>query len=159
MEMEREARRTRVGLTVGRTALQTLREGCSYLQFEEKLLSLHLSGLDIGSMNHFVKFIEGFVDSMEVVMDRKIRDHIHGIDHVTCRKRLFAFAADKVTELHMTGDAIGMLIMTEEGELKPLFIDYLLVTKHTGHALMSDIYYETFIKNWDRRRKRSVSNA
>ena len=42
MEVERHARRTRVALTAGRTALQTLREGCKYLQFEEKLLSLHL---------------------------------------------------------------------------------------------------------------------
>ena len=33
-------------------------------------------------MNHSVEFIEGFVDSMEAVMDRKIREHIHAIDTV-----------------------------------------------------------------------------
>ncbi len=80
MEVKRKARRSRVGLSFGRAALQTLREGCTYLQFEEKLLTLHLSGVDIGSMNHSVKFIEGFVDSMEVVMDRRIRDHVRAID-------------------------------------------------------------------------------
>ncbi len=64
MEVERIARRTRVGLTVGRATLQTLREGCSYLQIEEKLLTMHLAGLEICSMNHFVRFIKGFVDSM-----------------------------------------------------------------------------------------------
>ncbi len=48
MEVDRQARRNRVGLIVGRAALQTLREGSSYLQFEEKLLNLHLAGLDIG---------------------------------------------------------------------------------------------------------------
>jgi hypothetical protein len=146
MEVERKARRTRVGLTAAREAFQTLREGCSYLQFEEKLFTLHLAGLDIGSMNHSVRFIRGFVDSMEVVMDRRIRDRIHAVDLVTCRKRLFAFAADKATELHRTGDDIGMLIMTEEGQLKLVFLDYLLVTKHTGHALMREIYEETFVK-------------
>ena len=83
---------------------------------------------------------------MDVVMDRRIREHIHAIDTVTGRKRLFAFAADKVTELHMTGDAIGLLIMTEEGEVKPIFIDYLLVTQHTGYALMREIYEKTFVK-------------
>jgi hypothetical protein len=93
-----------------------------------------------------VKFIEGFVDNMTVAMDRKIREHLHAVDPVTCRTRLFAFAANKVTELRRTGDAIGMFIMTEEGELKAMFIDYLLVTKHTGHALMSKIYEETFVK-------------
>jgi hypothetical protein len=39
MEVERQARRNRVGLTVGMATLQTLREGSSYLQFEEKLLT------------------------------------------------------------------------------------------------------------------------
>ncbi len=35
--------------------------------------------------------------------------------------------------------------MTEEGELKALFADYLLVTGHTGEALMGQIYDETFV--------------
>ncbi len=97
-------------------------------------------------MNHSAKFNEGFVDSMADVMERKTRDHIHGIDHITGRKRLFAFAADKVTELNKTCDVVGIMIMTEEGELKPLFVDNLLITQHTGHALMIDIYEKTFIK-------------
>ena len=146
IELELKARRTRVGLSVGRAALQTIREGCSYLQFEEKLPNLHLSGLEIGSMNHSVRFIKGFVDNMAAVMDRRIRDHMHVVDVVTCRKRLFAFVADKVTELHRTGDDVDMVIMTEEGELKPIFLEYLLVTKHTRHGLMSEIYEKTFVK-------------
>ena len=112
---------------------------CSYLQLEEKLLRHHLASLDIVSMNDSVKFIQGFVESVEVVMDMRIREHVHAVDDVKGRKRLFAFAADKVIELHMTGDAIGMLIMTKEGEVKPIFIDYLLVTQHTGYALMRKI--------------------
>ena len=139
-EKERLARRARVGLTVARAALQTIRGGNSYRQFEEKLLEFHLAGSDIGSMNHSVRFIRGFVDSMEVVMDKRIRDHMHGVDRVTNRKRLFAIAADKVTALHRTCDAVGMLIMTDEGELKTMFLDYLLVTQHTGDALMRGIY-------------------
>jgi hypothetical protein len=97
-------------------------------------------------MNHFVRFIKGFVDIMKFGMDKRIRDYIHDVDIVKGRKRLFAFAADKVTELHMTGDAIGMLIMPEEGEFKPIFLDFLLVTQHTGHGLMRGIYEETFVK-------------
>ena len=73
---------------------------------------------------------------------------IHAVDHVTCRKILFAFDADKVTELHRIniGDAIGILIMAEEEKLKPIFLYYLLVTQHTGHALMRKTYEETFVK-------------
>ncbi len=53
--------------------------------------------------------------------------------------------ADKVTELHRTEDAIALIIMTEEGELKAVFADYLLVTGHTGEALMGQICDETFV--------------
>ncbi len=56
-ESEREARRRRVGMDIARTALQTLREGASYVQFEHKLQSLHLVGVDIGSLNHSREFI------------------------------------------------------------------------------------------------------
>ena len=59
---------------------------------------------------------------------------------------MFVFAADKVTELHMTGDVVGMLIMTEKGVIKTIFVDCLLVTQHTGHALMRHIYEDTFVK-------------
>ncbi len=79
-------------------------------------------------------------------MDRRIKNHIHATDKVTCHKCLFAFAADKVNELHMTGDVVDMLIMTEAGDIKPLFVDYLLLTQHIGHALMKGIYEKTFVK-------------
>ncbi len=127
--MEWKALRARVGLIGDIVACQILREGCSYLQSEEKLLTLHLGYLDNGSMNHFVRYIKRFLDSMEVVMDKRIRDYIHAVDPLTNRKRGFAFAADKIIELHKAGDAIGMLILKKEVELKHIFLDYLLVTK------------------------------
>ncbi len=77
-------------------------------------------------MNHSVRFIRGFVDSMDVVMDMRIKDHMHGVDRVTGRKKLFAIAANKVSALHRTCDANGMMIMADEGELKTMFQDYLL---------------------------------
>ena len=54
--------------------------------------------------------------------------------------------AGKVTELHRTGDAVALMLMTEEGELHAIFIDYLLVTGHTEDALMREIYDNTFLK-------------
>jgi hypothetical protein len=64
-------RRSRVGLTIATIALQTLREGCSYLQFEKKLLDLHLASLDIGSLNHSKEFIRLFVKSMRTAVGKK----------------------------------------------------------------------------------------
>ena len=61
-------------------------------------------------------------------------------------KRVFAFAADKVIELLRAGDARGMLIITEAGDIKPLFVDYLLLTQHIGNALMKGIYEKTIVK-------------
>ena len=46
-------------------------------------------------MNHSISFIREFVDSMGVVMDRSIRDHIHTVDNVIGRKRLFALLRTK----------------------------------------------------------------
>ncbi len=61
---ERARRRSRVGLTIARTNLQTVREGGSYLKFEAWLQSLQQAGLDIGSLNHSRKSIKTFVESM-----------------------------------------------------------------------------------------------
>jgi hypothetical protein len=145
-EVTRGERRRRVGLNIARTALQTLREGASYVQFEHKLQSLHLAGVDIGSLNHSREFIRHFAESITAVMDWRISEHVRAIDPVTGWKRVFAIMADKVTELHRTGDAIALPIMTEEGELMVVFTDYLLVTCHTGEAVMGQIYDETFVK-------------
>jgi hypothetical protein len=133
-------------MNITRTTLQTLREGASYVQFEHKMQSLYLAGVDIGSMNHSKEFIRGFMESMATVMDRRMKDHVRVIDPITGRKRVFAFMADKVTELHWTGDAVVVMIMSAEGGLQDVFADYLLATGHTGEALMGQIYDETLVK-------------
>ena len=127
----REVRRRRVGLNIARTALQTLREGASCVQFEHKLHSLHLAGVYIGSMNHSRECIRGFVESMNIVMDKRVMKHVRAIDSITCRKRVFAFMSDEVTELHQTRDAVALMTISEKGELQAVFADYLLVTGHT----------------------------
>ena len=126
-EGTRNLRRIRVGINIARTALQTVREGTNYLQFEEKLHILHLAGSDIGPLNHLRQFIRAFVGSMAIVMDKRIERHLHAVDAITGRKRIFAFMADKVTELHITRDAVVMMVMSSVGELQAVFVDYLLV--------------------------------
>ena len=72
------------------------------MQFEEKMRSLHLACVDIGSLNYSREFIRAFVESIKVVMGQRIERHLHVVDAATSRKRIFAFMADKVTELHGT---------------------------------------------------------
>ena len=101
--VSRGQRRRCVGLNIARTALQTVLEGASYVQFEHKLQSLHLADVEIGSMNHSINCIRTFVESMTTVMDRKIGVYMSAIDPITSRKRVFAFMSDKDTELYRTG--------------------------------------------------------
>ncbi len=68
------------------------------------------------------------MESLTVVMDRRIERHLHAIDPITGRKRIFAFMADKVTELNITRDAVALMVMSMGGELQAVFFDYLLVT-------------------------------
>jgi hypothetical protein len=82
-------------------------------------------------MNHSRKLIRGFVDIVTTIMDKRVCEHVRVIDPVTCRKRVFVFMVDKVMELHRTGDAVAVLIISEEGELQVMFADYLLLIGHT----------------------------
>ena len=107
----RQLRRSRVGLTITRTTLQIVREGNNYMQFEEKLHSLHLTYVDIKSLNNSKESIKAFVESMTVVMDRKIERRLHAVDAVTGQKRIFLFMADTFTEPHKTGDAVALMAM------------------------------------------------
>ena len=72
--------------------------------------------------------------------------HLREDDPVTGRRRPFVVMADKVTELNRTMDAVDLMVMSEKGELHVVFVDYLFVTRHTGEALMRQIYEEAFIK-------------
>ena len=71
------------------------------------------------------------------MLDR-LRAWIRGIDPATGKPRLIALQADKVTELHRTGQAVGLIVM-EEGELKSSFFDYRHVKGHTGKDLARDL--------------------
>ncbi len=51
---------------------------------------------------------------MTTVMDLRIQRHLHAIDEVTGWKRIFALMADKVTEMHKTGDVVALVIMSED---------------------------------------------
>ncbi len=70
--------------------------------------SLHLAWVDIGTLNHSREFIRGFVDNMIAMMGMRISEHVRAIDPVIGRKRVLAFMADNVTELHRTWDAAAV---------------------------------------------------
>jgi hypothetical protein len=119
--------------------MQTLREAGSYLQFEHKVLDMHLSGGNVGSLNHSKAFIAELVPCIFKCTIERIKAYLHKTDPVTKRHQVFSLNADKVTELHRTGQAIGVITF-EEGELKALFVDYRHVLGHTGEEITEDIF-------------------
>ncbi len=54
---------------------------------------------------------------MRAAVDRIINDPLHEVDVITGRKRVFAFMADEVTDLHRSGDAVALMVITKMREL------------------------------------------
>jgi hypothetical protein len=109
------------GLTMGRLALQTLREAGSYKAFERKVVDAYLYGVRVGSINHSTEFISKLVPCMYAVTVERIKRYLHRTDPLTGKKQVFAVNADKATELHRTGQAIGAITF-EDGVLKAIFL-------------------------------------
>ena len=61
----------------------------------------------------------------------RIKGYLNTPDVTTGKPRLFAVTADKVTEQHRTGQAVGLLLF-DEGEVKAIFADYVLALDHSG---------------------------
>ncbi len=59
---------------------------------------------------------------MTVVMGRRIERHLHAIDPNTGQNRIFAFMADKISELHKIGDADALMVMSGGRELQAVFL-------------------------------------
>jgi hypothetical protein len=55
------------GLTLGRLALQTIRDGNSHVHFEIKVLDCHLNGGRVGELNHSRVIMKGIVTAFHQV--------------------------------------------------------------------------------------------
>jgi hypothetical protein len=58
---------------------------------------------------------------------------------------VFAVNADKATELHRTGQAIGAVTF-EDGVLKAVFYDYVVAKAHGGKDLVHDVLNHSLLK-------------
>ena len=121
----------RIGLNLSRLVLQTIKEGGSYLDYERKVFDFHLNGGDTGRFHHSKNFISDLVPCMYRVCMNRIRAYLDTPDVTTSKSRVFAVTADKVTEQHRTGQAVGLLLF-DEGEVKAVFADYLLSLDNSG---------------------------
>eukprot|EP00951_Prasinocladus_malaysianus_P016905 scaffold132378_cov43-Prasinocladus_malaysianus.AAC.1 len=138
-QIDEEERKTReIGENLARLVLQTIREAGSYQAFERKIVDFYLMGGRVGRFNHSSKFMRGMVQAMYDLTCRRVKRWLHSIDPLTGKPRLYSATADKVTEQHRTGQAIGILAF-DDGEVKALFVDYLLSKDATGAGLTKDL--------------------
>ena len=133
-----EERRKKIGMNLARLVVQMVREAGSYQSFEKKVVDFEQMGGYVGRFNHSCKFAAKMVGAMYEVTIELLIEFIHSADPDTGRPRVFAATADKVTELHRTGQAIGLLFW-EDGEVKAFFADYLLARDGTGKGLAHDL--------------------
>ena len=138
-EIEREdAKLRKIGENLTRLVMQTIREAGSYQSFEKKVVDFYKMGGRVGRFNHSTKFVSGMVEAMYEVTMQRFRYWLHEIDPITGKPRVFAAAADKVTEQGRTGQVVGILAF-DEGEIKAAFIDYTLARDGSGKGLASDV--------------------
>ena len=93
-----------------------------------------------------------FVESKTIVMDHRIERHLHAVGLVTRPKRILAFKADKVTELHRTREIVGLMIVSEGGELQAVFCRLPLGYMPYGESsyerdLRQDVYEEVAVRS------------
>ncbi|KAK3269739.1 hypothetical protein CYMTET_21831 [Cymbomonas tetramitiformis] len=129
-----------VGMTLGRFALDTIREAMSYSSYERAVLRHYLNGGRVGNINHGRKFVTSMLKSFHhVVVERLIAWFAH-TDPATTRPTLFALNADKATEMRRTGQVVGALGF-DVGKIKAVLLDDPPVVEgHTGLGLANNIF-------------------
>jgi hypothetical protein len=91
----------------------------------------------VGRFNHSEKFMANMVKSMHQVVIDGINNYLKSTHRATTRKaQVFAATADKVTEQHRTGQAVGVLLF-DQGE--SAFVDYILAKDGTCKGLADEL--------------------
>jgi hypothetical protein len=92
----------------------------------------------VGRFNHSEKFMAKMVQAMHQVTIDNVSKFLKRTDPATGKPRVLAATADKVTEQHRTGQAVGVL-MFDKGEVKAAFVDYILAKDGIGKGLADEL--------------------
>ena len=113
--------RLRAGLNVARAVYLRIKQGGSYLGFEDELVLLDECGSDVGTLNHSRMFAAAFVDSLYSALRERVKKLLNS-PHAALGDLMppFAVNADKATCLRHTNQIVGLL-MFMNGEIKALF--------------------------------------
>ena len=96
-------------MNVARQSYQIILEHDSYSSYERRVLLLHLSGVDIGNINHSRAFPAAFAEAVFHVIMCQYADFIATPQPDTGMLTPVAIIADKMTPKHITGQMDALL--------------------------------------------------
>ena len=140
----REARNHEIGLHLFRLRYLGIKQGDSYLNFKNSLLTAHLNKVDIGDINNSFHFARDITKHIKKAMESKFADSLSVVLEGTNEKRPVGIVADKITPNKRTGHIIGLIVPTPENPMTESFLVPVLlatppVKDHTALGLAEQV--------------------
>ena len=136
----RQSRNEKIGHNLFKIRYNGIMHGSSYLNFEEDVLTAHLTGADTGDINNGCDFARDLTENIVGVMKKKLAHEISKPLDATKKKRPVGFVADKITPNKRTGHIAALILPVPENPLpqpflNPVMLDLPPVADHTAEGL------------------------
>ena len=123
-----------IGVDVGKTVLELVKEHDSDASFERRLTTLQSRSVCVGTKNHSRKFVPRLRTSMARVLYKGFGTLLTTPAAATKRFPVFALMADKATLRRRTGQMHGIIVIIG-GVLTPILLSILSAVDSTGPGL------------------------
>lgn len=136
MEVKLASREKKIRLTIGDVCYYLLKNGRPYTDFPTILVVLSRAGVDIGDLNHGVKFVQLLRPVCAEVIDKRLTNFFHSIMPQTGRRPVAKVLADKGTWKHATRMICGMFTVVPDSEepLQAIFVSCNVCPGSSGDA-------------------------
>ena len=141
---KKEKRNTEIGLNLFRLRYNGIKQGDSYRNFEQAVLTAHLNKVDTGDINNSVNFGRDLTKHIKKAMQSKLAENLSLPVDGTKEKRPVGIVAGKITPNKRTGHIIGLIVPAPEnplsgGFLIPVLLETPPVKDHTAEGLAQQV--------------------
>ena len=141
---KKEKRNTEIGLNLFRLRYNGIKQGDSYLNFDQAVLTAHLNKVDTGDINNGVTFGRDLTKHIKKAMQSKLAKNLSLPVDGTREKRPVGIVADKITPNKRTGHIIGLIVPVPENPLSgsflvPVLLETPTVKDHTAEGLAQQV--------------------
>ena len=140
----KEKRNHDIGMHLFRLRYNGIKQGDSYLNFEQAILTAHLNKVDTGDINNTANFGRDLTKHIKKAMEAKLVENLSNKLQGTGDKRPVGIVADKITPNKRTGHIIGLIVPVPENPLSESFLVPVLletppVKDHTAEGLAKQV--------------------